>query len=108
MIDPHVLHGGASSWLRIAANSLPLFFAGAASLSVRLKPDATTDGAETVTLASVRLKPDTTYVATRVRDEGGSATRNPPYFLETETALTADPSICAYAQPDVVPQFAHL
>ena len=30
MIDPHVLQGGASSWLRIAANS-DVFLAGAAA-----------------------------------------------------------------------------
>jgi len=34
MIDPHVLHGGASSWLRMAANEDGFG-------SVRLKPDPT-------------------------------------------------------------------
>ena len=34
MIDPHVLHGGASSWFWIAANEVGFG-------SVRLKPDPT-------------------------------------------------------------------
>src|SRR3954468_21868832 len=49
MIDPHVLHGGASSWLRIAApenddlaGSADLGAAGDSGFaSVRLKPDPT-------------------------------------------------------------------
>ena len=46
MIDPHVLHGGASSWFRIAANSEDLGFGAAsaffsAGASIRLEPDST-------------------------------------------------------------------
>src|SRR5688572_17774718 len=51
MIEPQVLHGGASSWLRIAANSEPFAFGAAAGA-------AFAPGASTFT--SVRLKPDTT------------------------------------------------
>ena len=33
MIEPHVVHGGASSWFCIAANALPLGFSGARTVT---------------------------------------------------------------------------
>src|SRR5687767_9248084 len=54
MIEPQVLHGGASSWFRIAANSLVLGAGGPEGPPLRTSGSATDDEAEaagaTVTL----------------------------------------------------------
>ena len=55
MIDPQVLHGGASSWFFIAANEDLVARDSAAGWAT-----SATDGGATLTLAPVRLKPDTT------------------------------------------------
>ena len=63
MIDPHVLHGGASVWFCIAANALALGLASGACAGT-----ADAAGAEIVTLAACSVSAGSSRMFTPARN----------------------------------------
>src|SRR5687767_9516293 len=104
MIEPHVLHGGASSWFRIAANSEVLRGVSSARLPPSLVPSFGAPVTPDSTRGdSVRLKPDSTDGALRTRfaesrapdPESRVSTGSTRMFTPTRNCASADRNFVA-------------